>query len=37
VWGLGESDMGRGNQWCPSVINSNKSQVWHEGLPAEWK
>jgi hypothetical protein len=31
VWGLGECDMGRGSQWCPSVINSDKSQVWHEG------
>jgi hypothetical protein len=31
VWGLGECDMGRGTQWCLSVINSEKSQVWHEG------
>jgi hypothetical protein len=31
VWGLGECDMGRGTQWCPSVINSDKSQVWREG------
>jgi hypothetical protein len=30
VSGLGECDMGRGTQWCPSVINSVKSQVWHE-------
>jgi hypothetical protein len=31
VWGLVECDMGRSTQWCPSVINNDKSQVWHEG------